>query len=166
MSHLEDLVGEFLEWQEFQVIRNRKVGRLSHGGWEGELDLVGWHPVHKRLVHYEPSLDASSWAKREVRYKKKFAVGRKYILKEVFHWLPPETPIVQYAIFFGHPSGHDQIAGGKIYSVDEYVGMICREVRKRGRLGANAIPEHYPLLRTIQLLVCGYLAPPDCAETL
>lgn len=70
MSHLESLVAEYLEWQGYLVRRNTKVGRLAHGGWEMELDIVGYHPKTQKLVHYEPSIDALSWDKREARYVK------------------------------------------------------------------------------------------------
>jgi len=40
VSHLEDLLCEYYEWQGYIVRRNIKVGRLGHGGWEGELDIV------------------------------------------------------------------------------------------------------------------------------
>ena len=33
---------------------------------------------------------------------------------------------------------------------------IREAVRERGIAGSNAIPEQYPLLRTIQFVVCGY----------
>jgi hypothetical protein len=61
MSHLETLVAEYLEWQGYLIRRNTKVGRLKHGGWEMELDIVGYHPKSLELVHYEPSIDALSW---------------------------------------------------------------------------------------------------------
>lgn len=77
MSHLESLLAEYLEWQGFLVRRNTKVGKLAHGGWEMELDIVGFHPQHHELVHYEPWIDADSWAKREARFQKKFEAGRK-----------------------------------------------------------------------------------------
>jgi hypothetical protein len=43
MSHLETLIAEYPDWQGFLVKRNTKVGRLGHGGWETELDIVGYH---------------------------------------------------------------------------------------------------------------------------
>src|SRR5437764_13234533 len=58
MSHLEDLLCEYYDWQGYIVRRNVKVGRLSHGGWEGELDIVAYHPKTRDLVHLEPSIDA------------------------------------------------------------------------------------------------------------
>lgn len=68
MSHLESLIAEHLEWQGFLIRRNTKVGRLAHGGWEMELDVVGFHPQNHELVHYEPSIDALSWEKRETTF--------------------------------------------------------------------------------------------------
>ncbi len=65
MSHLESLIAEFLDWQGLIVKTNVKVGRLKHGGWEMELDILGYHPRSGALVHYE--IDTLSWEKREVR---------------------------------------------------------------------------------------------------
>jgi len=156
MSHLESLIVEYLEWDGFLVKRNIKVGRLSHGGWEMELDAVGFHPQTGALVHYEPSIDALSWKKREKRYEKKFRAGRKYILGELFSWLPPGTTLEQFAVFISHPRGRDTIAGGKIISIDELVAEIRNKVVACGPLRRNAIPEQYPLLRTIQMSHVGY----------
>jgi len=44
MSHLESLIVEYLDWQGYLVRRNTKVGRLKHGGWEMELDVIGYNP--------------------------------------------------------------------------------------------------------------------------
>jgi len=156
MTHLESLIVEYLEWNGFLVKRNIKVGRLKHGGWAMELDAVGFNPQTGDLVHYEPSIDALSWAKREVRYKKKFEAGRKYIFKELFSWLPPYTKLEQIAVFVSHPQGRDTIAGGRIISIDELVAEIRSKVVACGQLNRNAIPEQYPLLRTIQLSHVGY----------
>ena len=71
MSHLETLIAEYLDWQGYLVKRNTKVGRLGHGGWEMELDIIGYQPNTGTLVHYEPSIDALSWAKREARCQNK-----------------------------------------------------------------------------------------------
>lgn len=64
-SHLETLIRVYLEWQGYLVRRNITVGRRAKGGWEIELDLIGFNPVTAHLVHYEPSLDANSSDKRE-----------------------------------------------------------------------------------------------------
>jgi hypothetical protein len=58
MNHLEQLIRQYYEWQGYIVRGNVKVGRLAHGGWEGELDIVAFEPNENRVVHLEPSIDA------------------------------------------------------------------------------------------------------------
>ncbi|MEA5238864.1 hypothetical protein VB602_21630 [Vibrio parahaemolyticus] len=98
MSHLENLIIEYYDWKGYLIKRNIKVGRLSHGGWEMELDVIAFNPHTNHLVHLEPSIDAHSWAKREERFKKKFASAKKYIFSEVFTWLDENTEIEQIAV--------------------------------------------------------------------
>ncbi len=156
MAHIEDLLAEYLDWKGYLVKKNVKVGRLKHGGWEMELDVIGFSPITPDLVHYEPSLDADSWSKRERRYKKKFSAGKKYILTKVFMWLPKDTPVRQIAVFNSHPKNRDKIAGGIIQSLDEVMAEIRKEIQRQGLMSKNAIPEKFPLLRTLQLSHCGY----------
>lgn len=156
MIHLEALISEYLEWQGFLIRRNTKVGRLNHGGWEMELDVVGFHPKTAELVHYEPSIDALSWERREARYKKKFDAGRKYIFAELFSWLPPDTELKQIAVFPTHPKGRDMIASGRIVSIDELMAEIRAKVVACGPMMRSAISEQYPLLRAIQMTHVGY----------
>lgn len=156
MSHLESLIVEYLDWQGYLVRRNTKVGRLKHGGWEMELDVIGYHPHTQDLVHYEPSLDAHSWEKRDARFTKKFQSARKYIFAEVFSWLPPETPLRQIAIFPSHPKEREMIAGGCIISIDKFVAEVRAKVMACGVANSAAISEIYPLLRMLQLSHCGY----------
>lgn len=159
-SHLESLIHEYLEWRGYLVRRNTKVGRLKHGGWSMELDLIAFHPVSKDLVHYEPSIDAHSWAKREQRFKKKFDAGRKYLFSEIFPWLPPDTPLRQIAVLVNRPATRQILSGGTIVGLDELVTEIRAEVAKCGLMSSNAIPETFPLLRTIQLTQVGYYRAP------
>ncbi len=156
MAHIEDLLAEYLDWKGYVVKKNVKVGRLKRGGWRMELDVVAYHPATKDLVHYEPSLDANSWKKREQRYRKKFSAGRQYILSEVFKWVPKDAPVKQIAVFSTHPGDRHEIAGGTIQSVDELMAEIRSHIVTRGLMGKNAIPQQFPLLRTLQLSHCGY----------
>lgn len=155
-SHLEQLISEYLEWKDFLIKRNIKVGRLPHGGWEMELDIVGYNPLLNKLVHYEPSIDAISWEKREARYEKKFKAGRKYIKEEIFKWITVGCNLEQFAVFINHPKNRHEIAGGKILSLDEFIKEVKDEVAKEGIVGKRAISEVYPLLRTLQLALNGY----------
>jgi hypothetical protein len=121
-----------------------------------ELDIVGFHPQTQDLVHYEPSIDALSWEKREARYTKKFKAGKRYILKELFSWLPRDTEIRQIAVFISHPRGRDSVAKGVILSIDEIMAEIRARVVACGPMARNAISEQFPLLRTIQMANAGY----------
>jgi hypothetical protein len=157
MTHLEALIAEYLEWEGFLVKSNIRVGKLDHGGWAMELDVVGYNPETGALVHYEPSVDGDKWKVREARYTKKFDAGRRYIQTDIFPWLPIETRLDQIAVLVTHPKGRDTIAGGRIQSIDELVAEITTKVTASGPLQSNAIPEQFSLLRTIQLTHVGYV---------
>jgi hypothetical protein len=91
-----------------------------------------------------------------VRFRKKFEAGKKYILKDIFRWLESDTEIEQIAILISHPKDRKKIGGGKIISIDEFARDIQVRIKECGIMGKNAIPEQYPLLRTIQLIINGY----------
>lgn len=156
MSHLENLIAEYYDWSGYLVKKNLKVGRLKHGGWEMELDIVAFHPQTKHLVHVEPSIDAHAWEMREKRFEKKFTAGEKYMFSSVFPWLDPKTPVERIAILVSHPAGRDELCGAKIQSIDEFVRQVRHDIAKCGKMASNAIPEMYPLLRTMQLMTSGY----------
>lgn len=156
MNHLENLIAEYYDWKGYLVKRNIKVGRRTKGGWEMELDVVAFNPHTAHLIHLEPSLDAFKWSERERRFSKKFEKAKQYIFKEVFTWLDKKTPVEHLAIVSSHPKGRDKLAGAKLYSVDEFVSVVRREIVKHGKMLKSAIPEQYPLLRTMQLSHCGY----------
>lgn len=155
-SHLETLIHEYLEWQGYLVRRNVKVGRRLKGGWDMELDLIGYNPVTRHLVHYEPSLDAHSWEKREQRFLKKFQAAQKYLFTEIFPWLPAETKLQQYAVLPNPSASRKLIGGGHVIGVDRLVAEIRTKVSACGIMAKNAIPEGFPLLRTLQLSHAGY----------
>ena len=105
------------------IKRNIKVGKRARGGWDMELDIVGYDPTLGRLLHVEASLDADSWAIREQRYLKKFGFGEKYILSEVFTWLPPGTEIERVAIF-PNTAGRTELAGAQLRSIDDFMAEV------------------------------------------
>jgi hypothetical protein len=160
MSHLEDLIREYYEWQGFIVRRNIKVGRLGHGGWEGELDIVAYHPISGELLHLEPSIAALPWSKRESRFAKKFTAGRKYIFSDVFPWLDNSINLRQIAVLISRGT-RTEIAGGELITIDELAKEIRDKLKELGKMSSSAIPEQFPLLRTIQLIVSGYSRKPE-----
>jgi hypothetical protein len=97
INFLEQLIAEWYELQGYFIRKNVLVGRLARGGHECELDIVAFHPGKKHLVHIEALMDASSWAEREKRFKKKFDAGRKHI-PILFNGLDIPTNIDQIAV--------------------------------------------------------------------
>ena len=156
MSHLEELLTEYYQWLGHVVKCGALVGKRAKGGWEMELDVVTYDPSTNQVFHIEPSLDAHSWAERERRFTKKFEAGRKYILQDVFPWLPPFTRINQRAVLVSAGEHRRTLAGAAVQTVDEMIAEIREVVSCRGIASKAAISEHYPLLRTIQFVVCGY----------
>ena len=155
LTHLEQLIAEYYDWLGYTIKRNIKVGKRAKGGWEMELDIVAYDPQLNRLLHVEASLDAHTWAKREERYVKKFSIGEKYIVAEVFKWLPPGTAIERIAIF-PNVAGRSELAGAKLRSIDDFMREVKDAITKGKVMAREAIPEQYPLLRTIQLALVGY----------
>jgi hypothetical protein len=151
-NHLEQLISEFYEYRGYFIRRNILVGKREKGGHECELDIVAFHPQKKHLVHLEPSLDADSWETREKRYVKKFNAGRKYI-PALFSGFDVPKDMEQIAVFFfGSKQNHQTIGGGKITLVEELIEEILLEIKGKP-LASQAIPEHFPLLRTLQYAV-------------
>lgn len=155
-SHFENLLIEYYEWRGFIVRHNQKVGKRAKGGWEMELDVIAYDPSNNIILHLEPSLDGDSWEKREMRFKKKFEAGRKYIAQQVFPWIPSETNIEHIAILVQAGPNRRNLAGASVKTVDEMIAEIRNAVKNAGLVSKAAIPEQYPLLRTIQFVVSGY----------
>ena len=155
MAHLEDLIAEHLDWQGYVVKQNVMVGKRAKGGWDMELDVIAYRHETHSLLHLEPSLDAHTWAKREERFTKKFEAGRRHIFEDIFSWLDSSTPIEQIAILPSRGT-RETLAGAALITVDEYVAKIRKDIAGLNVAAKGAVPEKYPLLRTIQFLVNGY----------
>ena len=149
-NHLEQLVAEWLEFKGYFVRRTVKVGRLPHGGFEGELDIVAYHPIDNHLMQIEPSIDAHTWEKREHRFAKKFAAGTKYIISEILPWLPHNKRFEQWAVLWASDRNHAEVGGGKVVPIWRLYRMIAKDILAIGNAKGNAIPEQFPLLRTMQ----------------
>ena len=125
------------------------------------MDIIAYHPETQNFVHLEPSIDGHSWLKRAERFEKKFRAGRKYV-REVFPWVDPSLKMDQIAILVTRGSGsRNELAGGRLRTIDEIVQEICDAIDQRGLMCSRAIPEQYRLLRTIQLVRCGYYHAPN-----
>lgn len=157
MNHLERLLTQYYDWKGYVVRSNIRVGRRVKGGWDGELDVVAYHHGDHHLLHIEASTDADTWAVREDRFTKKFEAGQKHIRSAVFPWLSDsDIPIEQKALLVASSKNHQIVGGGIVVNLDDFVASVKSEIEEVGIMASNAIPEKYDLLRTIQLVSCGY----------
>lgn len=151
-NFLEQLVAEWYEYQGYFVRRNVPVGKRTRGGYECELDIIAFDPVKHHLAHIEPSMDAESWAKRERSFRKKFDAGLKYI-PGLFPGLDLPEEIEQIAIFaFASRVNHPTLAGRKVLLVSDLMREIMEDLGDK-KIASAAVPEHHPILRTLQFVV-------------
>lgn len=151
MNHLEQLASEWYEFRGYFLRRNVKVAKRQAGGYEGELDVVAFNPVTEHLVHIEASLDALPWSDREVRFGRKFELGRQYI-PSLFGGLTLPSEIDQIALLaYASKKNRDTVGGGRLMLVGELMSEIFAELKSL-QFSLSAIPETLPLLRTLQLV--------------
>jgi hypothetical protein len=113
-------------------------------------DIVAYHPVKNHLLQVEPSIDPHTWEKREARFRKKFDAGRKYIISEIFPWLPHNKRFEQWAVLYASSRNHAEVGGGKVVPIWDLYRKIARDIVAVGDPSGHAIPEQFPLLRTMQ----------------
>jgi len=148
-NYLEQLAAEWYEYQGYFIRRNVWVGKRAAGGYECELDVVGFHPAKRHLIQIEPTMDASSWAERERRYEKKFSAGRRYI-PNLFSGLDVPTDVEQVAIVvFGSTANRKTLGGGRIVHISDFLEEVYTEIKKKDIFGCM-VPEQYAILRSFQ----------------
>ena len=153
-NFLESLISEWLEYKGMFVRTNVFVGPREKGGYECELDVVAIDLQAKRILHYEPTMDALSWAEREKRFRRKFDAGKKYIpeLFVDFMRIHPDW-IEQYAVLgFGSDADHKTIGGGRVITARKLFQSILKDLQDK-TIDKQAISENMPRLRTIQFIL-------------
>lgn len=150
-NHLEQLVAEHYELQGYFVRRNVLVGRRPKGGYECELDVVAFHPTEQRLIHIECSGDALSWAKREERFKRKFAAGEKYIPGLFNGQRIPDRIEKRALLTFGSGRSRGTLGGADLVPLPVFLREVVHGLKGRS-LQASAVSENMPLVRTIQMM--------------
>jgi len=151
MYFLEELAAEWYAYQGYFVQTNVKFGMLPAGGYEGEMDVVAFHPTRKILVHVEASMDAVSWKERRERLVKKFSHAQKHY-SELFRFEYSQLEKVAI-VGFGHAHPPRESMGGvTIMSIPEFVRTISRELKKKSP-AEMAVPEQFPILRAMQMAV-------------
>jgi hypothetical protein len=155
LNHLEELTTEWLNYNGYFTRTAIKVGRRALGGYDGELDVIGYHPDKKHFVHVECSMDALTWDKREKRFERKLFLGREYASSHFAGIGAPENldQIVLHG-YAGSADKHRSIGGGRLVTSAELVAEIGSCIPRNN--ARSAVPENFPLLRTLQLaLVAG-----------
>lgn len=125
------------------------VGQRANGGFDGELDVVGFNPVTQHVVHIECSLDADTWSKREERFAAKFDRGRKYV-HEVVHGLKAGFVLDQVALMQLGGGDRTTLGGARLVWVKDFVADIIDELEHLSP-DKRAVPSTLPLIRTMQL---------------
>ena len=149
MNHLEALTAEWLEYNGYFVRRAVKVGKRAKGGWDGELDVIGFHPARGHFLHVECSIDAVNWEEREKIFKRKFAMGNKHA-RDLFSGMKLPTALDQVVVhgYAAAAAQHRRLGGGRLVTSQELTAEIITCIPATA--WKNAVPENYPLLRTLQ----------------
>ena len=148
MNFLETLVAEWYSYNDYFVRTNVRFGALSHGGYQGEMDVVALRPDRRELIHIEASSDARSWAKRAKEFKRKFADAEPHYRK--LAGFVPKT--VQRIALVSYSKRCPQAPFGpeiEHCSIPEFVGQLDDHLATKNPL-KEAVPEKFALLRAIQ----------------
>lgn len=149
MNHLEALTSEWLDYNGYFVRTAVRVGKRPRGGWQGELDVVAFHAARRHFLHVECSIDADTWEKREKTFERKFAMGRKHA-RELFSGMDLPTLLDQVVVhgYASAPGRHRQLGNGRLVTSTELIAEIIGGIPATA--WKSAVPENYPLLRTLQ----------------
>jgi hypothetical protein len=149
MNHLEQLVAEWLQYNDYVVRVSVQVGPRPNGGFKGELDVVGIHVTRQHLIHVECSLDALSRTERERKFAAKFERGREFITT-VFKGLPVPDELDQVIVLQFPNAGVRAVGGARLVSVRELIHEIFAGLKGTSPT-SGAVPSNLPLLRTLQV---------------
>jgi hypothetical protein len=150
-NFLEQLVAEYYSHLGYFVKTNVKFGLRDRGGWEGEMDVVAYHPESLTLLHIETSMDADSWEQRYKRFKRKFSTAESYY-REIFKF---EIKKIKKMAIVGLGIPQQQPDLWKIVPV-KYIPYLIQEITDHLSQYSpltHAISENYPLLRAMQFAI-------------
>ncbi len=155
-NHLESVIAEYYELQEYFVLRNIKISpRDGKGGYDSEIDILAYKPIAEEVIHIETSLDTDSWERRLERINNKFRHAEAYVErrfgKNVAKNMKHEFVLVYGAItdkneFLEKKNAQIRLAEDVFKEIVEWVK------REHPRNDRALIPEQYPNLRTIQFV--------------
>lgn len=147
-NYLVQLAAEWYEFQGYLVLRNVPVASAAKPAVM-ELDVLATHPHSQEFVHLEASMDSDSWQKRERRFKAKFRAARAH-LEALTKRRGKKLLLRQRALLvYAGSSSRRSLGGGELVRMPEFLHEIIAALGPR-RLDRQIVPEHLPLLRTLQ----------------
>ena len=150
MNFLEQLAAEWYSYNSYFVQTNVRFGPRKQGGYEGEMDVVAFHPKNKVLVHIETSTDAYSWETRKRHFKSKFTRAQKYY-PQLFDF--GYTSVEKIAIVGFRKNPPEKVSFGNdivILTAPAFINKINERLKHMSPL-KQAVPEHWPLIRVLQI---------------
>lgn len=150
-NFLEQLVAEYYSHMGYFVRTNVKFCPRKRGGYEGEMDVIAFHPVSLTLLHIETSMDSESWEKRREKFQKKFSTAQPYYRK-IFKFKInkiEQMAIVGLSIPKKSPDLWNVVP---VKYVPYFIGEITDYLSQYNPLN-QAIPENFPLLRAMQFAI-------------
>lgn len=147
-NYLESLATEWYQYQGYWVHRNVRPRHHGAKDTRAEIDVVALHPLRKHLVHLE--LSAGAFEEDSLaRYAKKFGALAD-IVPELFPGVPGPFAVERLAVWEVGPSGRVTEQGFTILSLPQFLAPIREMLTSRDYM-VNAVPEQFPILRTIQM---------------
>lgn len=151
MNQLEEIVREYYEYIGYFVKTNIKFGKRVTGGYSGEVDVIAYKPNEEKLVYIECSQAALSDKALGNEAQKKFPNYINY--KNEFKLEIKES----YKIFIVGQSAISKQAlmpeGVEHKPIKQFMKEVYDSITED--FMHQAVPEVYPLLRTIQLVKWG-----------
>jgi hypothetical protein len=153
MNFLEQLAAEWYEYSGYFVRTNVRARKRSKGGWDMELDVLAYQPSTNALLHIEASGDADSWAERKSRFLRKKFVLTRMEYEEILG--APITEISRIALVGWAKEPKYDLAWGEdieVLTIPMFLEQISNQLRDQSFM-SNSVPEGYPILRTIQMVL-------------
>jgi hypothetical protein len=153
MNFLEQLAAEWYEYSGYFVRTNIHARKRQAGGWDVELDVLAYSPSKQEVLHIETSGDAVSWGERKRRFLEKKFILSKQDYQEI---LGAEFQRLKRIAVVGQTKSTraDIDWGGdiEVILIPNFLREIATALRKRDIMN-EAVPESYPILRSIQMIL-------------
>ncbi len=159
-NFLEELIYEYLDFKGCFVKRNIKLRKRKKGGFDREIDILALDTRNCIVYHIETSFATNkSWDQTIEDFKRKKFDIKKKEYAQLVGLKTNKIQIIKVAILLNVPKQKEERNRFKketksiLYSVEEIIKEIKEYITSCFENPLKeAIPEKYPLLRTIQFI--------------